>query len=108
MIMLADACRLLSMPIGLFVIGGTIAIVAIVFGSITKIIVSRGKERTRREIAAYVAEGSIDPDKAVAMLNAGHLSAKEDIRKEVQDGVDEVKEVFAEFLSPGRGGGEGR
>ncbi len=77
MVMLADAsCRLLSMPIGLFVIGGIIAIVAIVFGSITKIIVSRAKERTRREIAAYVAEGSIDPDKAVAMLNAGHLSAK--------------------------------
>ncbi len=77
MVILADAsCRLLSMPIGMFVIGGAIAIVAIVFGSITKIIVSRAKERTRREIAAYVAEGSIDPDKAVAMLDAGHRSAK--------------------------------
>ena len=72
MVMLADAsCQLLSMPIGLFVIGGIIAIVAIVFGSITKIIVSRARERTRRDIAAYVAEGSIDPDQAVAMLNAG-------------------------------------
>lgn len=72
MVILADAVsRLLSVPTVIFVIGGTIAIVAILFGSITKIIVSRAKERTRREIAAYVAEGSIDPDKAVAMLNAG-------------------------------------
>ncbi len=77
MVILADAVsRLLSVPTIIFVIGGAIPIVAIVFGSITKIIVSRAKERTRREIAAYVAEGTIDPDKAVAMLNAGHLSAK--------------------------------
>ena len=27
-------------------------------------------ERTKREIAAYVAEGSIEADKAVAMLRA--------------------------------------
>ena len=48
-----------------------IAIIAIVFGAATKIIVGRSREQTKREIAAYVAEGSIDPDKAVAMLNAG-------------------------------------
>ena len=48
-----------------------LALVAFVFGSVTKIVVGRGRERTRREIAAYVAEGSIDPDKAVEMLNAG-------------------------------------
>ncbi len=78
MVILADAVsRLLSVPTVIFVIGGAIPIAAIVFGSITKIIVSRAKERTRRDIAAYVAEGSIDPDKAVAMLNAGKLSAKE-------------------------------
>ncbi len=32
---------------------------------------ARAKEASRRELAAYVAEGTIDPDKAVAMLNAG-------------------------------------
>ena len=78
MVILADAVsRLLSVPTVIFVIGGAIPIVAIVFGSISMIIVNRAKECTRREIATYVAEGSIDPDTAVAMLNAGKLSAKE-------------------------------
>ena len=72
MLTLADLSdKLLQMPNVIFVMGGTIAIVAIVFGSVTTIMVGRGRERTRREIAAYVAEGSIDPDKAVEMLNAG-------------------------------------
>ncbi len=72
MLTLADALdKLVVMPNSMFLIGGTIAVVAIVFGSVTKIMVGRARERTRREIAAYVAEGSIDPDKAVEMLNAG-------------------------------------
>ena len=72
MFLLADVMsRIFSMPIGLFVVMGGVAIVAIIFGSITKIVVNRSRERTRREIAAYVAEGTIDPDKAVAMLKAG-------------------------------------
>ena len=54
-----------------------IAIIAIVFGAATKIIVGRAREQTKREIAAYVAEGSIDPDKAVAMLNAGKGASEE-------------------------------
>ncbi len=32
---------------------------------------NRGREITKRELAAYVAEGSIEPDKAIAILNAG-------------------------------------
>ncbi len=39
--------------------------------TITSVVRSRAREQTKREIAAYVAEGSLDPDKAVAMLNAG-------------------------------------
>ena len=31
----------------------------------------RAKETTKRELAAYVAEGSLDADKAVMMLNSG-------------------------------------
>ncbi len=60
-----------AMPIVIFVIGGLIAIVAIVSGCITKVVVSRSQERTKREIAAYVAEGTIDPDKGVEMMKAG-------------------------------------
>jgi hypothetical protein len=35
---------------------------------------TRHRERTKRELAAYVAEGSLDPDKAIAMLEAGNGS----------------------------------
>ena len=57
------------------VMGGAIAIVAIVFGSLKSTFVARARETTKREIGAYVAEGSLDPDKAVALLNAGRAKA---------------------------------
>ncbi len=72
MLILAEVFdRIMSMPNILFIIMGTVAIVAIVAGATTKMATSRARERTKREIAAYVAEGSIDADKAVAMLKAG-------------------------------------
>lgn len=52
-------------------LGTLIALVAIVSGTIAKVVTSRGKERTKRELAAYVAEGTLEADKAVAMINAG-------------------------------------
>ena len=59
-----------------------IAIIAITFGSmmgltgiigasIGGVMKTRAKETTKRELAAYVAEGSLDADKAVMMLNSG-------------------------------------
>ncbi len=72
MLILANwADRMFDMPVPLFLIGGVIAIVAIISGTVTKVAVSRSRERTRREIAAYVAEGSIDPDKGVEMMKVG-------------------------------------
>ena len=54
------------------IVGGlVVAIVAIFMGIMAGILKTRAREETKREIAAYVAEGSIDPDKAIAMLNAG-------------------------------------
>ncbi len=72
--MLADA---FDAPNSVFVVGGVIAITAIVFGSVKHILVARGREKTKREIAAYVAEGSIEPEKAVEMLKAGNEAAEE-------------------------------
>ncbi len=67
--------QMFSVPTVIFVVGGVIAIVAIVFGSIagtiSSVAKSRERERSRRELAAYVAEGSIDPDKAAELLRAG-------------------------------------
>ena len=76
MLFLADAFeQILDSPIPVIALGSIIAVVAIVSGCTTKIVRSQARERTRREIAAYVAEGSIDADKAIEMLKAGEKNS---------------------------------
>ncbi len=60
-------------PLVAIVIGCGTGMVAIVATAITRATVSRHREQTRREVAAYVAEGTISPQDAVAMLNAGNM-----------------------------------
>lgn len=54
-------------------VGGSmaIALTSIIVASINKNTRIKQFEQSRREIAAYVAEGSISPDDAAKMLNAG-------------------------------------
>jgi hypothetical protein len=61
----------LIIPLLAITCGTIIAIVAITFTALRTIFVSRAREQSRRELAAYVAEGTLDPDKAVALLEAG-------------------------------------
>jgi hypothetical protein len=61
-------------PAFMLLIAGTIAIVSILSRMVTRITIARAREVTRREVAAYVAEGTIDPDHAVAMLEAGETA----------------------------------
>ncbi len=58
-------------PIVAIVMGCSVGILAIICGSISGVYKSRAREETKRELAAYVAEGTIDPDKAIALLQAG-------------------------------------
>ncbi len=51
--------------------GCFVAIVSIVAGAVGGILKTRARENSRRELAAYVAEGSIQAEEAVAILNAG-------------------------------------
>ncbi len=62
--------RLLTSEAGFWVVGGTITIVAIVFGTITGMVKAIVRERTRREIAAYIAEGSMTPEQGERILKA--------------------------------------
>ena len=57
-------------PILLFVIGGFIAVISIIFAAGKSISINKERERTRRELAAYVAEGSMTPDDAERLLKA--------------------------------------
>ncbi|RMH13748.1 MAG: hypothetical protein D6695_03190 [Planctomycetota bacterium] len=53
---------------------GTIVLCSL-FGSITRIVTGLARERTRREIAAYIAEGSMTPEQGERVLNARHRNA---------------------------------
>lgn len=49
---------------------GIIALAGIGFGTVKAIIVSSARERTRREIAAYIAEGSMTPEQGERLMRA--------------------------------------
>ncbi|MBX3365175.1 MAG: hypothetical protein KF866_10445 [Phycisphaeraceae bacterium] len=51
--------------------GILVALVAIIFGTISSISKRRQTEESRRELAAYVAEGSMTPEDAERILKAG-------------------------------------
>lgn len=50
--------------------GMAIPITAVVFESFRKISQTKHQEQSRREVAAYVAEGSITPEEAALILSA--------------------------------------
>ena len=61
-------------------LGCTVGVVALITGTIVSIVKTRATENTRRELAAYVAEGTLKPEDALAMLNAGRpKSAADDL-----------------------------
>jgi hypothetical protein len=52
-------------------------IVAMVLKAVTRVVTAAARERSRREIAAYIAEGSISPDQGERLMRAdvdGHRS----------------------------------
>ena len=51
--------------------GLVLGFTGIVCGSTVSIVKRTQRERTRREIAAYVAEGSLKPEQAAKLLDAG-------------------------------------
>ncbi len=51
--------------------GFACAIVGIIMGTVRRTAETKAREESRREIAAYVAEGTISPDDAAKLLNAG-------------------------------------
>jgi hypothetical protein len=59
--------------IPLLAIGGSMVLVffGIIAKTIRRVALGRSMEQSRREIAAYVAEGTVSPDDAVKLLNAG-------------------------------------
>lgn len=61
----------IDVPIVMFGVGGLVAVVAIVSGNLRRTLKARQVEMSRRELAAYVAEGTMTPQDAERLLKAG-------------------------------------
>lgn len=55
----------------IFGVGGLIALFGIFFGSLVSATKAKEREKSRREIAAYIAEGSMTTEEGERLLNAG-------------------------------------
>jgi hypothetical protein len=73
----------------LLIVGGAffVGIVGIVFGCLTNLMRTKAQEQTKREIAAYVAEGSISPEDARRILNAS-ASLGAQIKEKIRDAIN--------------------
>lgn len=60
--------------LALAVIGAVVLLYSV--GSVRRIFETRAREQTRREVAAYVAEGSITSSEAVKLLGSGTEEAE--------------------------------
>ena len=67
-------------PAAIIAVGGAfaVAIIAIIFSSIRQMVRSKHREESRREIAAYIAEGSMTADEGERLMNAGEDKKKDD------------------------------
>ncbi len=54
----------------MWTVGGAIAITAITVGSLKCMVTGCARERTRREIAAFIAEGSMTPEQGERLMKA--------------------------------------
>jgi hypothetical protein len=65
--------RLIAMSIPLVAICGglLVCVISIIANGISRAVQTRHREESRREIAAYVAEGTLSPDDAFRLLEAG-------------------------------------
>lgn len=51
---------------------GTVGVVAIGCSTLARVVVSTARERTKREIAAYVAEGALTPEQGERIIASGN------------------------------------
>lgn len=65
-----------SEAVAVMAVGGglCVAVIWVVAATIDSIVKTRAREQTRREIAAYVAEGTMSPEDAARILEAGKKS----------------------------------
>ncbi len=70
---------LFVVPNVIFTVGGIIAIISVITCSVSGVCRTKAREQTKREMAAYVAEGSMTPEDATRILNSGPRDEDEKI-----------------------------
>lgn len=97
MLMLADIESAVASELETIIKGGLIVlVVAIIWitGTVREAMTVGQRERTKRELAAYVAEGSMSPDDARAILAAGEgEDVRELVLKRAADGWISAKKA---------------
>lgn len=68
----------------IFGVGGVIAIIGIIFGSIKGTAETKEREKSRREIAAYIAEGSMSAADGERLMKAGNPKTASELAIEQQ------------------------
>lgn len=63
--------KLLDDEVLFWLVGGLVGIVGIVAGVANSTLKAMARERSRREIAAYIAEGSMTPEQGERLMAAG-------------------------------------
>lgn len=65
-----------ALLIPIIAVGGgfVVAIIAIIFGSIRRVAINGERQKSLREIAAYIAEGSMTPEQGEKLLAASNQS----------------------------------
>lgn len=63
--------------VSMWVIGGVVAVIWIIAATIQNMVGTNARERSRREIAAYIAEGSMSPEQGERLMKAGNPAEEE-------------------------------
>ncbi|MBX3377882.1 MAG: hypothetical protein KF678_12870 [Phycisphaeraceae bacterium] len=61
----------------MWIVFGGVFVTAILAKSIKSVVTSNARERSRREIAAYIAEGSMTPEQGERLMRAGNVKEED-------------------------------
>ena len=63
--------EVLKSDAGVLVVLGTMVVAIVVARSVASVLQTQARERSRREIAAYIAEGSMTPEQGEKLMKSG-------------------------------------
>jgi|GEM_PF-876995 len=78
--------------------GIAIALVSIIIGGFSKVLQTRSREASRREIAAYIAEGSMTPAEGERLMIAGEKK----LNSEVLESLETTRREIAQHIAKGK------